>query len=83
MTETVRLNRDSLGRRMVEAHLADTKVAGIELVDRFFEVLRSEILAGNEVAIPDFGKFSTYVRQNGSKKPKFTPFGSFKSEINA
>ena len=82
-TETIRVNRDVMGRLMVKEGLADTKIAGIELADKFFEILRKEILAGNDVAIPGFGKFSTYVRQNGTKKPKFTPFTEFKADINA
>lgn len=83
MTDNVRVNRDVMGKLMVEAGLADTKAAGIELVDKFFAVLRQEVLAGNEVAIPDFGKFSTYTRINGTKKPKFTPFSGFKADMNA
>ncbi len=82
-TGNVRVNRDVLGKLMVEAGLADTKVAGVALVDAFFDVLREQVLAGNEVAIPDFGKFELYTRLNDIKKPKFTPFLAFKEDANA
>lgn len=81
MTNNLRVNRDVMGKLMVEAGLADTKAAGIALVDKFFDVLRTQIIAGNEVAIPDFGKFGLYTRQNGTMKPKFTPFQAFKEDV--
>jgi len=83
MTETVRINRESLGKLLVKAGLADTKIAGMNITDVFFDVLKTQILAGNDIAIPGFGKFSKFQRLNGTFKPKFTPFTEFRQAIKA
>lgn len=53
-----------------------------EFVDDFFQLITDKIASGDEVTIAKFGRFEKYVRENGTKKPKFTPYLSFKLAVN-
>ena len=85
MSETTqnRVNREELARRLVAAGAVDTKVAGIALVDTFFDIVRAAVVNNEIVAIPDFGRISKYERENGKQKVKFVAFESFTADVNA
>lgn len=85
MSETTsnRINREAFARLLVSAGAADTKVAGMTLVDTFFAIMKAQVVAGNEVAIPGFGKLAKYQRENGKFKAKFTAFEDFTTAVNA
>jgi|GEM_PF-6452047 len=80
--KNLRINREELARKLVAKGIVDTKIAGTVLLDSFFDVLKEEILVGNTIAIPDFGKFEKSQLQNGKYKVKFSAFESFKLAVN-
>lgn len=77
-----RLNKNDVAAKLVEAGVADTKKAGIEMVEAVVDTIQSAVVAGDSVAIPDFGKFERYEKLNGALKPKFTPFSAFKDAVS-
>lgn len=83
MSENLRINREEFARLLVAANVVDTKVAGMSLVDTFFAIIKEQVIAGNEVAIPGFGKLAKYQRENGKFKAKFTAFEDFTNAVNA
>lgn len=83
MSETKRINREEFARLLVSAGAVDTKVAGMALVDTFFSIMKDQVVAGNEVAIPGFGKLAKYQRENGKFKAKFTAFQDLTDAVNA
>ena len=83
MSEPIRTNKEDLARLLVAAGAVDTKVAGIALVETFTNIIKEQVIAGNSVALPDFGKFSKYARENGKFKAKFEAYQSFKEAVNA
>lgn len=83
MSENKRINREEFARLLVAANVVDTKVAGMALVDTFFAIIKEQVIAGNEVAIPGFGKLAKYQRENGKFKAKFTAFEDFTNAVNA
>ena len=82
MTEKTRINREELARKLVAKGIVDTKIAGITLIDSFFEVLKEEVLADNAIAIPGFGKLEKSQLQSGKFKIKFSAFEDFKLAAN-
>lgn len=58
-----------------------TKKQVTQFVDDFFDMIANHVIAGNEVNIAGFGKFSKFQRQDGSFKPKFAPFTAFKQQV--
>lgn len=80
---TKRINREEFARLLVAANVVDTKVAGMSLVDTFFGIMKEQVVAGNEIAIPGFGKLAKYQRENGKYKAKFQAFESFTEAVNA
>lgn len=58
-----------------------TKGKVTEFVEDFFNLIAKHVVAGNEVAIPGFGKFERYTKQDGTFKPKFTAYGEFKNAV--
>ena len=83
MSDIKRINRDEFARLLVAANVVDTKVAGMSLVDTFFAIMKEQVVAGNEIAIPGFGKLAKYQRENGKYKAKFTAFEDFTNAVNA
>ena len=54
-----------------------------QFVEDFFQSLADKVIAGDEVAIPGFGKFAKFTTSTtGKHKPKFTPYGEFKAAMN-
>lgn len=78
-----RLNKQDFAAILVEKDVFTTKKEAIEAVETIFDTVANILIAGDSLAISDFGKFSTYTRINGTKKPKFTPFSGFKADMNA
>lgn len=65
-----------------------TKKAVTEFVEDFFDMIKTNVIAGNEVSIPGFGKFYKYAKTKegkltGAFTPKFSAFTDFKDAINA
>ena len=52
-------------------------------VEAFFDLIAGKVVQGDEVSIPGFGKFSRFTKQDGTFKPKFTAFTSFKDSVKA
>lgn len=52
-----------------------------EFVEDFFTMIEDQIVEGNAVTIPGFGKFEGYTRTNGVKTPKFRPYKAFKEKV--
>lgn len=59
-----------------------TKGEVADFVDDFFEEILNKVADGTSVSIARFGKFEAYKRQNGTLKPKFTPFKDFKDAVS-
>lgn len=59
-----------------------------EFVEDFFDSLALKVVAGDEVAIPGFGKFSKYQgttdgKLNGKFRPKFSAFTEFRNAVSS
>jgi nucleoid DNA-binding protein len=80
-----RINRKALAETLETYDVfADTTTYKIEqFVDDFFGIISAHVVNGDDVAIPGFGKFEKYKRQNGSFKPKFTAFTDFKLALES
>lgn len=76
-----RLNKQDLATKLVDQGVTDTKKAAVEMIDALVDTIQSSVVAGDTIAIPDFGKFERYERLNGALKPKFTAFSSFKDAV--
>ena len=79
------INKDVLvGKlQLMDAFANSSKKATKEFVEDFFDLIANEVIAGNTVSIPGFGKFEPYTKQDGSLKPKFTAFTAFKDAVKA
>ena len=79
----MRINKPKLVEEILlhDAFAGATKSQVTAFVDDFFQFIADKVVAGNEVAIAGFGKFEKYERQNGTFKPKFTPFKDFKDKV--
>lgn len=66
---------------LTNAFAGQTKKFTTEFVEDFFKMIADEVVAGNTVSIPGFGKIAPFVRQNGTKKPKFTAFKDFADAV--
>lgn len=80
-----RINKKALAEELalqdVFAELPKYKVE--QFVEDFFSLLSTRVIAGDEVAIPGFGKFSKFTSStSGRHKPKFTPAKAFKEAMN-
>lgn len=80
---TTRFNKHDLASKLAESDLFDTKKSALEALELITSTIAGIVVEGNAVAIPDFGKFEAYTRENGKVKPKFTPFTSFKERVDA
>lgn len=58
-----------------------TKKQVTQFVDDFFQTIANHVIAGDDVAITGFGKFSKYTKLDGTFKPKFEAFTDFKSAV--
>ena len=79
------INKDALVDKLqlMDAFSTPRKQAPNEIVGDFLDLIANEVIAGNTVSIPGFGKFEPYTKQDGSLKPKFTAFTAFKDAVKA
>ena len=70
---------------MLHDAFANTSKAQVEAVLRFtFDTIANHVVAGDEVALPGFGKFSLFESSaTGRKKAKFTNAKALKDAVNA
>jgi nucleoid DNA-binding protein len=80
---TKRYNKNDLATILVESGSFETKVSAVAAIEAVTSAMANIVIAGNAVAIPDFGKFEAYTRENGMVKPKFIPFGTFKESVGS
>lgn len=68
---------------MLHDAFANTSKAQVEAVLRFtFDTIANHVVAGDEVALPGFGKFERFESSvTGSIKPKFRPAKKFKDDM--
>lgn len=78
---STRLNKNDFAAILVAKELYPTKAAALAAIEVIFPAIADIVIAGDSLAIPDFGKFEAYTRLNGKVKPKFTPFGTFKDSV--
>lgn len=70
---------------MLHDAFANTSKAQVEAVLRFtFDTIANHVVAGDEIAIPGFGKFEKFTSSVTEKsKPKFKGAKAFKDAVNA
>ena len=80
-----RINLTSLTNEIgLHEALTDVRKAKTEdLLRAIFAFIKDHVIAGDDVAIPGFGKFENFERQNGVKTPKFRPSTTFKAAVVA
>ena len=83
MANTINKQELAAKLQLMDAFSASTKKATVEFIEDFFELIKSEVVAGNAISIPGFGKIAPYEKQDGSLKPKFTAFTEFKEAVKA
>ncbi len=67
---------------MLHEAFANTSKSQIDSALRhIFQTITDHIAAGDEVAIPAFGKFVNFVRANETHAPKFRPSKAFKDAV--
>lgn len=64
-----------------EAFSEASKKATKEFLEDLVDFIKDAVVAGDTVSIPGFGKFAPFTRQNGTVKPKFTPFKDFSDAV--
>lgn len=77
--------KDLTNEVMLHEAFADVSKTKVEEALRMvFDTIQSNIVAGNDVAIPGFGKFSKFTSTVTEKsKPKFVGAKAFKDAVNA
>lgn len=78
-----RINKASLVEEILlqDVFESATKKQVTQFVDDFFQTIADHVIAGDDVALANFGKFEKYTKQDGTHKPKFTAFSSFKQAV--
>ena len=79
------INKDALVDKLqlLDIFADKSKKVTKEFIEDFFNLLATEVIEGNTVSIPGFGKLEPYTKQDGSLKPKFTAFTAFKEAVKA
>ncbi len=82
------LTKAALAERVYEFDNFETKVQAKNFVEDLLDIIKDEIIAGNEVSFAGFGKFEKFERTQDGKgtgtfKPKFAAFKDFKDAVNA
>lgn len=75
------LNKQAFAAKLVEAELFETKKAAVAAVELMADMIKDEVVAGNSISIPGFGKWENFTRQDGVKAPKFRPFEAFREAV--
>lgn len=83
MANTINKQELATKLQLMDAFSASTKKATVEFIEDFFQLLADEMVAGNAISIPGFGKLAPYKKQDGTLKPKFTPFTELKDAVKA
>ena len=80
-----RINKPALVEELMLHNVFEnaTKTQVTAFVEDFFNLLAGKVIEGNELTIPNFGKFERYEKQDGTFKPKFTPYKDFKEAVKA
>ena len=81
------MNKTALVARLMEFEMFTTKKQATEFLEDFIDIIKDTVIAGDDVSIAGFGKFSKFERTadgagTGVYKPKFTAFSSFKEAVN-
>lgn len=58
-----------------------SKTQVTQFIENFFDIIAAHVTNGDEVTIAGFGKFEKFQKQDGTYKPKFTPFKDFKDAV--
>lgn len=77
------MNKQDLINKIAEFNNFDTKKQAKEFLEDLITIIKDEVIAGNDVTIPGFGKFENFTRENGVKTPKFRAFTAFKDAVKA
>lgn len=79
------INKKELAEKLqlMDAFSTATKKATIEFIEDFFNLIKTEVIAGNAISIPGFGKIAPFEKKDGTLKPKFTAFTEFKTAVKA
>lgn len=79
----MRINKQQLAEDIMLHNVFEsaTKTQVLQFVEDFFTIIEDKVVAGDVVAIAGFGKFERYQKQDGSYKPKFTPYTEFKAKV--
>lgn len=80
-----RINKPALVEELMLHNVFEnaTKTQVTAFIEDFFKLLADKVIEGNELAIPNFGKFERYEKQDGTFKPKFTPYTAFRDAVKA
>ena len=78
-----KINKQGLVEFIYEQDNFETKKQAAEFLDDFLGLIKDTIIAGDEVTIAGFGKFSKFTSPvTNVSKPKFAAFSSFKAAVN-
>lgn len=75
------LNKQAFAAKLVEAEMFSTKKAAVAHIEALADIIKDEVIEGNSISIPGFGKFENFTRQDGTKSPKFRPFEAFRDAV--
>jgi len=78
-----RINKKALAETLetYDVFVTSPKYKIEQFIEDFFDIISAHVVNGDEVAIPGFGKFERYTKQDGTFKPKFAPYGEFKLAV--
>ena len=68
MANTINKQELATKLQLMDAFSASTKKATVEFIEDFFQLLADEMVAGNAISIPGFGKLAPYKKQDGTLK---------------
>ena len=80
----MRINKQQLAEDIMLHNVFEsvTKTQVLQFVEDFFTIIEDKVVAGDVVAIAGFGVFSKYQKTDGTFKPKFSSYKSFKEAVN-
>ena len=80
-----RINLPALTNEVMlhDAFAYNTKSQVEDVLRHILSTITNHVVAGDEVALPGFGKFEQFQRANGVKVPKFRAAKAFKEAVGA
>lgn len=75
------MNKKQLIKAIANTDYFKTQKDAGAFLDEFVNIITDTVVAGNEVRITDFGKFTPFKLANGKVTPKFRPYKQLREKV--